>query len=332
MHPHIVDNRCNSINVNEEDDYNRNYSCFSAVASDSSSSVEYNSDSERIVTDSSLLASSNDDTIVPTLSNIGNTFRTRISNDTKGDQQHPNKILHTRSNSFSRVKTTISPPRSRNGGNNSTMSPIVLSSNKSSAMIRSQLFNRLGITSTKDQLQQQQHMPLNNRSYDSTISILAKDLTSKSYEELIKADNGKPDVFLLMKYKLQKQHLQSPQQQQQQHEIQLPNDQVVKGGNMKTVYPKYQSNESNIKDKTSTTSEVRFDLAVKVHTIPNRIEYSDRIRATLWTDPIEMQQNAARNTIEYAAEGWDWTQVADDSDMIIMNNGERIHPVHFIHQ
>lgn len=81
------------------------------------------------------------------------------------------------------------------------------------------------------------------------------------------------------------------------------------------------------KDKGS----VSFHPSVKVHTIPTRTAYSDRIRGALWTHPLEMQQNAARNSLEFAAEGWDWRQVADDEDMVVCR-GERIHPIHFVRE
>jgi hypothetical protein len=79
----------------------------------------------------------------------------------------------------------------------------------------------------------------------------------------------------------------------------------------------------------SDHSSISFNAVVRVHTIPTRTEYSARIRGTLWTHPLEMQQNAARNSLEFAAEGWDWRNVADDEDMVICA-GERIHPIHFV--
>ena len=73
---------------------------------------------------------------------------------------------------------------------------------------------------------------------------------------------------------------------------------------------------------------VSFDSSVTVHPIPRYSDYSSRIRNTIWTSVEEMQESAARNYYEFAAENWDWRQVAEDQDMIIYH-GERIHPVHF---
>lgn len=78
-------------------------------------------------------------------------------------------------------------------------------------------------------------------------------------------------------------------------------------------------------------SGVSFETSVMVHPIPSRSSYSDRMRAQLWTPSIELQENAARNCLEFAAEGWDWRRVADDQDMIVYH-GERIHPVHFMQE
>jgi hypothetical protein len=74
---------------------------------------------------------------------------------------------------------------------------------------------------------------------------------------------------------------------------------------------------------------VSFDSSVEVHPIPCRGAYSDRIKNTLWTPPLELQENAIRNTFEFAAEGWDWKSVAEDTDMVLYE-GERIHPVHYV--
>jgi hypothetical protein len=71
-----------------------------------------------------------------------------------------------------------------------------------------------------------------------------------------------------------------------------------------------------------------FNPEVKVQTIPSHADFSDRIRRVMWTDAVEMDENAARNCLEYTAEGWDWRNVLVDEDMILIN-GEKIHPVHF---
>lgn len=74
---------------------------------------------------------------------------------------------------------------------------------------------------------------------------------------------------------------------------------------------------------------VYFDASVKVHPIPARSDYSNRMKSVMWVSSIEIQQNAARNSLEFAAEEWDVSKVVNDEDMIIYG-GERIHPVHFV--
>ena len=76
---------------------------------------------------------------------------------------------------------------------------------------------------------------------------------------------------------------------------------------------------------------VNFDASVKVHPIPARSDYSQRMHSSLWTPSLEVSQNVARNTFEFAAEGWDVSGVLDDDQMIIFK-GEKVHPIHFLQE
>ena len=82
---------------------------------------------------------------------------------------------------------------------------------------------------------------------------------------------------------------------------------------------------------TPTVSKRRVSLAdsVSVVPIPSRCEYPDVVRCRLWSNPLEMYQNAARNSIEFAYEGWDWRAVYEDDAMCVCSqSGELIHPIH----
>lgn len=48
---------------------------------------------------------------------------------------------------------------------------------------------------------------------------------------------------------------------------------------------------------------ITFSDTVKVLPIPMRDEYSNRVRSRLWSNAVEIHQNATRNAIEFAAEG-----------------------------
>lgn len=82
-------------------------------------------------------------------------------------------------------------------------------------------------------------------------------------------------------------------------------------------------------EKRVNPGSVSFDASVKVHPIPARSDYSKRMRCVMWTSNMEIQQNAARNSLEFAAEEWDVEKVVEDKDMIIYE-GERVHPIHFV--
>ncbi len=74
---------------------------------------------------------------------------------------------------------------------------------------------------------------------------------------------------------------------------------------------------------------VTIHKTVAVVPIPSRLDYSNRIRESMWTTSSELATNATRNTIEFASEGWNWRNVIEDENMLVhQGNGELIHPIH----
>mmetsp|Transcript_5719 Transcript_5719/g.10100 ORF Transcript_5719/g.10100 Transcript_5719/m.10100 type:complete len:248 (-) Transcript_5719:130-873(-) len=77
------------------------------------------------------------------------------------------------------------------------------------------------------------------------------------------------------------------------------------------------------------SSKISFSEDVSVVPIPMRSEYSDRIRSRIWSNRYEINENAQRNAVEFAAEGWSWRSVTDDDGMFVCSvSGELVHPVH----
>lgn len=70
-----------------------------------------------------------------------------------------------------------------------------------------------------------------------------------------------------------------------------------------------------------------FNETVEVRPIPMRTEYSFGVRSRIWSNAVEIQQNAQRNSFEFATEGWDWRSVKEDHQMYrCMTTNELLHP------
>jgi hypothetical protein len=87
-----------------------------------------------------------------------------------------------------------------------------------------------------------------------------------------------------------------------------------------------QIDNSNMNKRRS----IVFNETVRVVPIPLRTEYSARVRDRIWSNSNEIQENAMRNTIEFASEGWDWRAVLlDDAMHLCSATGALIHPIHY---
>lgn len=71
----------------------------------------------------------------------------------------------------------------------------------------------------------------------------------------------------------------------------------------RSVQQIYDENSTPTKAKKKRKS-LSFQETVQVLPIPMRTEYSDRERATMWSSAVELQENAARNAVEFASEGY----------------------------
>lgn len=81
-----------------------------------------------------------------------------------------------------------------------------------------------------------------------------------------------------------------------------------------------------------SNTRIAFQDSVEVIPIPTRYEYSDRIKSRIWSNRHELQENAERNALEFAAEGWNWRTVTEDEGMYICSSsGELVHPIHLQH-
>lgn len=82
-------------------------------------------------------------------------------------------------------------------------------------------------------------------------------------------------------------------------------------------------------DANQRRAKIAFDDNVSVIAIPMRSEFSSRVKSRIWSNRYEIHENASRNTVEFAAEGWDWRTVTEDDGMFVCTqSGDLIHPVH----
>jgi len=109
-------------------------------------------------------------------------------------------------------------------------------------------------------------------------------------------------------------------------------------GNSNSLFQQHKASEDNnatMNEENDLQSQkkkdgVSFVDTVKVLPIPKRDEYSDRVARRIWSSAVEIQEMAMRNSVEFAAEGWDWRTVTEDDQMYVCSDtGELVHPVHF---
>ena len=63
------------------------------------------------------------------------------------------------------------------------------------------------------------------------------------------------------------------------------------------------NNNNNNHTRKKKKKSLSFHETVEVVPIPMRNEYSSRVKARLWSNAMEIQENAARNCMEFAHEG-----------------------------
>ncbi|CAJ1930627.1 unnamed protein product [Cylindrotheca closterium] len=91
----------------------------------------------------------------------------------------------------------------------------------------------------------------------------------------------------------------------------------------------HTTSDSVSETSSAANKRLTFNETVTVCSIPNHDAYSKRIKEQLWNTPEEIMANATRNSIEFAAEGWDWRNTLEDENMYrCVGSNEKIHPVH----
>jgi len=78
-------------------------------------------------------------------------------------------------------------------------------------------------------------------------------------------------------------------------------------------------------------SRIQFNSVVESMPIPSHQDYSDRVKRLLWSNNMEIKENAQRNAREFAFEGWSPQYVLEEDQMYLdVGSMEFIHPVHVV--
>ena len=94
---------------------------------------------------------------------------------------------------------------------------------------------------------------------------------------------------------------------------------------------KYSDHSHMSASSTSTLSEpsVSFQEIVSIIEIPSHRSYDSEARKNIWNSKHHIRANAARNKIEFAADGRDWRKCKEEDEMLTLN-GELVHPVTYL--
>lgn len=81
---------------------------------------------------------------------------------------------------------------------------------------------------------------------------------------------------------------------------------------------------------TERQAKVRFESEVDIYEIPSHNDYSKEEKQEIWMPRYELKRLILKNHAEYAYEGRDWRNAPEEDDFGADDNGNPLHPVHFI--
>jgi hypothetical protein len=94
----------------------------------------------------------------------------------------------------------------------------------------------------------------------------------------------------------------------------------------------FASTSTSSSKKNMTVSFRNHGRPTEVHGIPGRLDYSHHRRQMMWISAEELQQNYARNVLEFQSEHWDYRQCVEEEQFVRNTaTGELVHPIHAVY-
>jgi hypothetical protein len=130
------------------------------------------------------------------------------------------------------------------------------------------------------------------------------DMTSYEALKYDREADRKHSEYRLLRRMIERNEMKDEQQEVHDHQKEVEDGSHHADADGTTSALKTTTGKMETTTKKKQKKSLSFDETVHIVPIPMRTEYSDRVKSVLWSSAKEIQENAARNTLEFASEGY----------------------------